>query len=269
MLQYQIFRIHQITQIIPAVSLIVLINFFAVTLWAIEKPYIISGFDDVLRQAENTGLVKAALKILEPDKTFSGMPELYTIISKQEAQPKFTLISGISSWFDGRIEGFLSSSRFPTHRRYLRNWLTQWFIEDFKISTMNAVISALPHRKFIVIFDNSDASLALASKLHQQFPNRIHAIYLRHVVEKDIPAAAIYFFTAFDIAISEFKAGRMNTNEVEIIGNAVLNENDASMLFPAYSLCPRNYTICQTATASVLAICENVQAHVRSLCQKR
>ncbi len=41
-----------------------------------QKPYIISGFDDVLRQAENTGLIKASLKILGNDKGFSGMPEI-------------------------------------------------------------------------------------------------------------------------------------------------------------------------------------------------
>ena len=49
----------------------------SVQLGANEKPLIISGFDDVLRQAENTSLLKATIKIFEEDKTFSGMPELY------------------------------------------------------------------------------------------------------------------------------------------------------------------------------------------------
>ncbi len=46
---------------------------------AVEKPYIISGFDDVLRQAENTGLLKASLQIFEKDKTFVGSAVFCTL----------------------------------------------------------------------------------------------------------------------------------------------------------------------------------------------
>ena len=42
----------------------------AVHAQAVEKPYIISGFDDVLRQSENTGLFNAAIKLFAKDETF-------------------------------------------------------------------------------------------------------------------------------------------------------------------------------------------------------
>lgn len=256
------FRLHTL-------YLLFLIELFALNLGAAEKPYIISGFDDVLRQAENTGILKATIKILETDKTFSGMSELYTIHANQEAVPKFIIVSAISSWFDGRIDSFLIDSKFPAHRRYLRNWLTQWSIEDFKINKIKEVLTERPGRRFIIIFDNSDASLALANKLHEQFPTQIQAIYLRQVIKKDIPSSATSFFTAFDIALAEFAADRMTANEVEIVGHAILKEQETAMLFPIYSICPKSYNACKNVSAAILPICIKVQDHVQSLCRYR
>lgn len=249
--------------------LILLIGLFSINLWASEKSFIISGFDDVLRQAENTGILNSAIKILENDKTFSGMPELYTVISSRESIPKFVIVSAISSWFDGRINNFLINSNFPPHRKYLRNWLTEWSIEDFKINRIKEIIKEWPGRRFIVIFDNSDASILLADKLHEQFSNQIQAIYLRQVIEKDIPKSATSFFTAFDIALAEFATGRMNPNEVEIVGHAILKVQEVSMIFPAYSICPKIYRPCGKASPAMLKFCENVQGHIESLCQRR
>ncbi len=239
------------------------------TLHAAEKPFIISGFDDVLRQAENTGFLKSAIKILEKDRVFSGMPELYSTISKQESAPQFVIVSAIAIWFDQRIDNFLKESGFPVHRRYLRNWLTQWSIEDFKMQSIHEIVSQRPSRKFIVIFDNSDASLLLANQLRQQFSNQIEAIYLRKVIEKKLPAETIAFFTAFDIALHEHLSGRLGTSEVETVGNAILKEQEPTRLFPAYSICPRSYDPCKQVDASIFKICQKVQAHIQDLCQRR
>jgi hypothetical protein len=127
--------------ILKAVRKSILFTFFfavflTLPLVASEKPYIISGFDDVLRRAENTGLIKASLKIFEKDKTFSGMCELYSVISANETVPAFTLVSAISNWFDGRIENLLTRYNCPSHQSYLRNWLTQWSIQSFKIASL-------------------------------------------------------------------------------------------------------------------------------------
>ncbi len=155
-----------------------------------QKPYIISGFDDVLRQAENTGLIKASMKILEDDKGFSGMPELYHLISDQETSPQFVLVSAISNWFDSRIDRFLQNSHFPSHRRYLRNWLTEWSIESFKIEKIKAILKEKGDRQFIVIFDNSEASINLVEEINRQFPKKFVGIYLRQVQNKKLPLGA-------------------------------------------------------------------------------
>jgi len=236
---------------------------------AVEKPYIISGFDDVLRQAENTGLVKAAFKILEEDKNFAGMPELYAAISAQEQLPQFTLVSAIATWFDGRINRFLNKYQYPSNKRYLRNWISEWSIEEFKVSKINQILSQRPNRKFIVIFDNSDASLALAEKIHKKFPERILTVYLHQIEEKNIPASAMKYYTAFDIAVNEYIEGRLTVGEVANVGRAILDTQLVENIFPAYASCPTELNMCPASVTEISDLCTRVKSHLQELCKKR
>lgn len=239
--------------------------------FAVEHPVLISGFDDVLRQAENTGLLKAGLKIFEKDKTFTGMPELYQAMTFQEPDPQFTLISGISNWFDSRIQKFLKESHYPTQRRYLRNWLTELDLEGFKVSKVDSVIAGHPGRQFVVIFDNSEASLSLADKLSAKYPDKIKAIYLRQTIEKKVPPSARSFYTAFDIAAMEFSAGRLSIEDLRLVADAILKESNLELLIPSYASCPVHYTPCMGLSGmdGTNEICANVQKRVQDLCSHR
>lgn len=232
-----------------------------------QKPYLISGFDDVLRQAENTGLIKATIKIFEEDKGFSGMPELYQVISKQEASPKFVLVSAISNWFETRIDKFLTKSHFPSNHRYLRNWLTEWSIESFKINKIREILKEKPDRKFIVIFDNSDASINLADKIRQQFAENIVTVYLRQVQQKKLPKGATGFYTAFDVAANEYENGRLSSEDVSKVGHAILDEKDITSLIPAYAACPSIDNLCGTRSPDIKDICLKVSQHIQALCR--
>lgn len=249
-------------------ALLIVFTFFCAISVAAEKPVILSGFDDVLRQAENTGLIKAAIKILEKDKTFTGMPELYTVLSKERTEPKFFLVSAISSMFDNRIDRFLKRSQFPSNQRYLRNWLTEWSIEDFKIEKIEEILAQEPQKRFIVIFDNSDASILLAGQLKQKFPNEILDIYLRQVVKKELPEAATGFYTAFDLAMHEYRAQRISLSELEEIGKVVLKEDRREALFPTYAICPKEYNPCGEEPTDANILCSQVRTHVQWICNK-
>jgi phosphatidate phosphatase APP1 len=233
---------------------------------AVETPYLISGFDDVLRQAENTGLLKSALKILEADKTFAGMPELYRQITAKETSPQFALVSAISTWFDGRIETFLEQNEMPTHTQYLRNWLTEWSIEDFKLNRIRLIMAAHPNRKFIVIFDHSEASLKLSKELYQLYPSLIQAIYLHKIVENQVPQGESTYYTAFDIAVAEYTQNRLTLDALKKVGASVINETRKYLLFPPYAICPKDYIPCSKESSDTKEICQLVGDHVRHLC---
>ncbi len=232
-----------------------------------QKPYIISGFDDVLRQAENTGFFKAALKVLEEDKGFSGMSELYHVIANKEESPKFAVVSAISNWFDQRISQFLAKSHFPSNHRFLRNWLTDWSIESFKIKKIRDVLKEKPDRKFIIILDNSQASLELVDEISQQFSKNVIAIYLRQVQIKKVPPNAIGFYTAFDVAAMEHENGRLSDEDTLKIGQAVLNEQDINFLIPSYAACPSKENRCALYSSAIKEMCLKVSQHLKAGCK--
>ena len=73
------------------------LTFFPALSFAAEPFFLVSGFDDVVKQAENQNLAKAAFRLLKADQTFTGMPELYRGLTQAQTQEiKFFLVSGTS-----------------------------------------------------------------------------------------------------------------------------------------------------------------------------
>jgi len=236
----------------------------------VSKPVLVSGFDDVLRQSENTGLTKSALKILEKDKTFAGMPELYQAIAGEEKrEAKFNLVSGISTWFHGRIQKFLREAHYPPAEFYLRNWLTEWSIEVFKFEKLKKILAENPGRQFIVIFDNSEPSLEIAEMIRTHFSDRISPVYLHQVVFRGPRAGTFSYITAFDIALNEMKFGRMSAVETAKVAQAILAEKNPELVIPDYAYCPTQYDPCGNVAQELVAVCSQVQTKIIEICKSR
>jgi phosphatidate phosphatase APP1 len=250
---------------------LIFILFAALTAHAqTTKPVLISGFDDVLRQAENTGLAKSAVKILEKDKTFAGMPELYQAITSDETTAtKFTLVSGIATWFEGRIRGFLNASQYPQAELALRNWLTEWSIEKFKAKHLEKILAGHPGRHFIVIFDNSEPSLEIAETIRTQYGDRISPVYLHEVVFRAERPGTVNYITPLDIALNEYQLGRLTTVDVEKVAQAILAEKDAELIIPDYAYCPTQYDPCSKTSRELAGSCSLVQTKIVAICKNR
>lgn len=232
---------------------------------ASERPYIISGLDDVIRQANNTGLINASLKLLEEDKTFTGMPELYSAIAKDEVAPRFVILSAIPDWFTNRMKNFLDRTQYPERGLVFRSWPGEWSIEDFKMRRISELLRVKKDRKFIVILDNSEASVEFARRLRSYSPTPIVAVYLRQVVQRTPAFPAMGFFSAFDIAVAEFMAKRISATEVTHVGRRILRETNIENLFPSYASCPTTIASCQEET-EIHEICKQVSHHLLNLC---
>lgn len=251
--------------------ILIFMTFLSLTAHAqTEKPVLISGFDDVLRQAENTGLAKSAIKILEKDKTFAGMPELYQVITADETKDvKFTLVSGIATWFNGRITKFLKVAHYPQAELFLRNWLTEWSIESFKITKLEKILSENQGRHFIVVFDNSGPSLEIAETIRTQYGERISPVYLHEVIVRPAQAGTVKYVTALDIALNEMNLGRLSPVDVDVVAKAILRETNPELIIPRYAYCPVQYEPCGKASENVAAVCALVQTKISEICKSR
>jgi phosphatidate phosphatase APP1 len=244
------------------------------------KPGLISGFDDVLRQAEVQNLSGAAARIFSKDEGFAGMPALYHALVTIPAPahsatvtPKFasafTIVSAISSWYTDSAEEFLKSENYPSFDLRFRNWLIEWSIENFKIREIEEVVSKQSERKFVFIFDNSEPSLAISARIQTQYPGRIAGIYLRQTLEKPPAPGTKAFITALDIAVEEHAAKRMTTKEVNTVAEAILKEKNFDRIIPGFAYCPKSYSPCAKAAYEIQRKCTLVAKKISDACGRR
>jgi hypothetical protein len=109
----------------------------------------------------------------------------------------------------------------------------------------------------------------MAESIHRDYPNSIEVVYLRTVVSKVVPSSAFPFYTAFDIAMNEYRSKRLSVSEVERVAAAILKETKKENLFPTYAVCPMDYDPCKNANDEVVEICNQVKTHVQILCWKK
>lgn len=231
------------------------------TTFANSAVRIVSGLDDVVRQANNVNVLSATAKMVEDDKGYTGMPELYQALLKTSGTPTFTILSGMPDVFQNRVQKFLKAQDFPPSQVNLRNVIKNWNIVPWKMEIVRRMIERYPQDKLVFILDNSNDSIHFASLLISGFSKHLGGVYLRQTTAKAVFPGTIPFYTAFDIAYHEHKSQRLSAADLEKIGHLLVKEDSGKKIIPDYSFCPLDYNpckekICQSVKKKVLEICE-------------
>jgi phosphatidate phosphatase APP1 len=230
---------------------------------------VISGFDDVLRQADLPNPLSSAWRLFTPDEGFAGMPTLYKALVPPAEN--FVIVSGITSLYGKTATRFLRAEGYPPFQLRFRNWLTEWPIAAFKMNAIRDVVWLTPERKYIFIFDNSAPSLEIAGKLRSTLSSFVTAIYLRQTVPRNAVPGTIGFVTALDIALAEFAAGRLPEAKVVAVARALLVEANPARIIPPYAYCPRESApaLPRKLGRTSAKLCLAVAQKIRDFCRAR
>jgi phosphatidate phosphatase APP1 len=238
-----------------------------------DKPFLISGYDDVLRQAENANVARAAGRSMSDAEGFAGMPELYQLLSDSQAAVPFVVVSATSTMFEGGAKQFLQHSGFPAPQLYFRRWLLDSSAEKFKYERFDEIIAQQTaqqaDRHFIFVFDNSNTSLDLSERLLRERASAVSAIYIRETLKRDHLADTITFITAFEIAAHEYAVGRMTEAEVAQVASAIVREQRPTRVVPDYAYCPFDFDPCPSAKPALADSCASVRTKVVGICKSR
>lgn len=195
---------------------------------------LISDYDDTLKISHTTNRLKTVLRGLFTKQSYAGMPELY----QEWAQGRpFVILSSSPLWIRGKIERFLDRHGFPDREILLRDWLRQKDILAYKTEAI-ASLGDRQDQAFIFIGDDAEFDPEVFHRFREKHPERTLAIYIRRMRGRPLPDGVIPFHSAFEIALSELKVGRLKIPQVIRVGKAVLDQNDSDLIIPYFASLP-------------------------------
>lgn len=224
-----------------------------------QSQVLISGYDDVLRQSNNTSLFNVINHFFKKDETYTGMARLYRIILARTHQKKFHLLSATPSLFEDHVADFLKTHDYPEAEIHLRNFISQPFLASYRLKNLGEIC---PNKDCIWITDTSDSILEVVSELKDWKGD----IYLRETVKKEYPPGANPFITTFDLALMEMTKGRVSRKDAESILIDLLAETNPERLIPNYAYCPVDYDPCGLG---IFPLCERFKLKIREICSTR
>lgn len=197
---------------------------------------LLSDLDDTIKISCTPSPLVTVYRGLFRTSAFAGMAQLYQEMSSPPGS-EFCVVSSSPPQIRNRIERFLTLNGFPKARLVLRDWIRQTSIQGYKLNAICEVIqkSELP---VILIGDDTEHDPEVFAKAAEAYPKKILARYVRAVKGRGLPDGSTEFFTAFDIACAEHSAGRLSSEQVLRVGEALLKADKNSRLIPWFSLKP-------------------------------
>lgn len=153
---------------------------------------VISDIDDTILQTQATNLVRSAwVTLLQNAATrapFPGVAALYRAlqggVTGADHNPIFYVSSSPWNLYNFLVE-FMQVRGIPAGPIFLRDYgigmITQALSHDHKLASMHRVLDAYPHLPFVLMGDSGQKDPELYTRLVEQYPGRVLAIYIRDV----------------------------------------------------------------------------------------
>ncbi len=191
---------------------------------------IISDLDDTYKITNSAKIIPAIFNISFTKKSFSGNSELYNLIS--DDGKNLIILSKTPEIFRKRVEKLMEKDSLTPKKIILKKSSDD--SDNYKVLAIKQIIDKNPDYQFILIGDDVSHDHEVYKTIADEYYNKILEIYIRPVKNKDLPNDEIKYTTAFDIALFEYKNGRMELEDVELIGNEILSCKDLRKIKPHF-----------------------------------
>jgi hypothetical protein len=131
----------------------------------------------------------------------------------------------------------------------LRNWLTTPDVYTFKTAGFKE-LAGKTNVPFLALGDDTEKDPEVLSEFAAAHPkDKTVGLYIHRVTGRKIPDGLTPFYSAFDVALAEFEAGRLNHDQLVRVGQTILGGN-LDDLFPSFTLCPETIAYADTPKVS-------------------
>ena len=225
-------------------SILIMVSIFLSTV-SFSKVRIVSDFDDTIKRSNIVdGGFRTVGNASLAFKPYYDIPTLY--IEMEKESNGLYVLSASPSIIKSLIKWTLKSYAFPYVDVFTRSWY-EIGSERRKIKyKVNRIESVLKNNSdtLILLGDNIEADHNVYMKVAKRNPGRVAQIYVRKVIQENLPAGIIGFYSAFEIAAHEYSSGRLSFNQVEKVAKVILNteQEDLYRIIPYYGECPTQFS---------------------------
>jgi len=270
----KILRYHisiQTTRTIRIHALLILsLIFMPGVVGAVDSFILVSDVDDTVKVTNVLDRDAAARNAVASELVFAGMSELYGgLLGKNSRADRLEFVSGSPrAILSHKVRECLNGAHFPAYNLVLRGRITSAY--DFKKNEMEKLYGESDN-EFLLIGDDTESDPKVYAHFSSQKSDKVLAIYIHRITGRPLPPAKpsiVLFVTAYDIAMYEYKAGRLNEEQAAAVGEAVLTSEKTAFL-PKFQKCPKEYTQVPDLPDSLKELKLKIEERMASLCSSR
>lgn len=215
--------------------LLSLLIFFSLSSWA--GITIVSDLDDTIKITNSGDEIDGALNAAFRSDVFVGMTELW--MGMESYTNEQHILSASPTVLRLKIQTTLKKRQIAYTSIILKNYL----IKEDKLTYKIRMIEELMKKNtddFIFMGDDVGQDPEVYDYFVTQYPERVLATYIRPVKNRSIPKSSQIFFTNFDLALSEYEAGRLSASWVETVSDKVISTSKLNHIIPEFAFCPKD-----------------------------
>lgn len=226
---------------------------------------LVSDVDDTVKITNVPSRLAKVKNGLYGKLVFAGMPELYQGLLGENAYLEF--VSGSPRLLRNRLTRRLDGAGFPRFQLALRGNPFR-ATRLFKLECLTSMHGKLPGQ-FLLIGDDTE----MDPEVYEEFGagREVRAVYIHRITGRDFDYAGkgmTPFTTAYEIAVSEYRAGHLALEQAAAVGEAVLASPDSAFL-PAFQACPQEAAQSLDLPEPLAGLRERIDTRMNALCSNR
>ena len=201
---------------------------------------ILSDLDDTIKITNAGSILEANYNGLANQTYFTGMPE-FMRAGRKHAEALY-ILSASPGFIEPIIRSTLKKNQIPFDGLILKS--TTGLLSStlrFKVKAIQKLMRTTQH-DFVLYGDDVNHDPEVYMEIMKEFPNRVLAAYIHVVkgrrIEGDLADKIVRYFGAYELAVREKLAGRLEGDDVDQVLKVILNEEKAGRLIPKFAQCP-------------------------------
>ena len=191
---------------------------------------IISDLDDTIKITNSDDEVDGTINAAFRSEVFTGVTEFF--MGTKNYANEMHVLSASPIILRAKIEATLKKRHIDYTSLILKNVQSRETKFEYKVRAIKVLMEKNPD-DFILVGEDPEAY----GEIQLLYPNRILAIYIHVIKNRQIPAGTKYW-TSFDLFLREYTAKRMNPGWVEHASRTILAEKELKKIIPDFADCP-------------------------------